>query len=94
MDKNLIAIGLMSGTSMDGVDASIIRSDGEGYVDIIGDLYLKYDSELKNSLHCFCNKINSLQGQYNKTRDSIGNVHKQFDLKRDQEFENLFGDGK
>ena len=61
MDKNLIAIGLMSGTSMDGVDASIIRSDGEGYVDIIGDLYLKYDSELKNSLHCFCNKINSLQ---------------------------------
>jgi len=40
------------------------------------------------------NKINSLQGQYNKTRDSIGNVHKQFDLKRDQDFEDLFGDGK
>tara|TARA_A100001201_G_scaffold45645_3_gene46498 strand:+ start:1567 stop:2646 length:1080 start_codon:yes stop_codon:yes gene_type:complete len=39
-------------------------------------------------------KINALQGQYIKTRDSIGNVHKQFDLKRDQEFEDLFGDGK
>ena len=39
-------------------------------------------------------KINALQGQYIKTRDSIGNVHKQFDLKRDQEFEDLFGDGR
>ena len=39
-------------------------------------------------------KINALQGQYNKTRDSIGNVHKKFDLKRDQEFEDLFGDKK
>ena len=36
------------------------------------------------------NKIKSLEGQYYKTRDSIGNVHKQ----RDQEFEDLFGDGK
>ena len=35
-------------------------------------------------------KIKSLEGQYYKTRDSIGNVHKQ----RDQEFEDLFGDGK
>ena len=39
-------------------------------------------------------KIKALEGQYYKTRDSIGNVHKQFDLKRDQEFEDLFGDGK
>ena len=39
-------------------------------------------------------KIKSLEGQYYKTRDSIGNVHKQFDLKSDQEFEDLFGDGK
>ena len=39
-------------------------------------------------------KIKALEGQYYKTRDSIGNVHKQFDLKRDQEFEDLFGDGR
>ena len=36
MDKNIVALGLMSGTSMDGIDASIIRSDGDEYIDIIG----------------------------------------------------------
>ena len=29
MEKNYISLGLMSGTSMDGVDASIIKSNGE-----------------------------------------------------------------
>ena len=29
MDKTINALGLMSGTSMDGVDATIIKSDGE-----------------------------------------------------------------
>ncbi len=45
MDKSIIALGLMSGTSMDGIDASLIRTDGEKIIDIIGNLYLRYDSE-------------------------------------------------
>ena len=57
MDKTINALGLMSGTSMDGIDASLIKSDGEKNIDIIGNLYLKYDSELKNSLINFSNKI-------------------------------------
>ena len=32
MDKNITALGLMSGTSIDGIDASIIRSDGENNI--------------------------------------------------------------
>ena len=60
MDKTINAMGLMSGTSMDGIDASLIRSDGEKKIEIIGNLYLKYDSELKNSIYNFSQKINSI----------------------------------
>ena len=38
MDNSFIALGLMSGTSLDGIDASIIKSDGENnlfFIDII-----------------------------------------------------------
>ena len=81
MDKTINALGLMSGTSMDGIDASIMISDGERHIDIKGNLYLKYDSELKNALHDFCKKINSLQDiknnqiEYNRLERKITIKH-------------------
>ena len=39
MDNSFIALGLMSGTSLDGIDASIIKSDGENNLDIIDNKY-------------------------------------------------------
>ena len=50
MSVNLYSLGLMSGTSLDGIDVSIIKSDGEQYLEIIDDLYLKYDNQLKLKL--------------------------------------------
>ena len=47
----------MSGTSLDGVDASIILSDGEKELEIIDNLYEKYDNNFKFSLREFINKI-------------------------------------
>ena len=42
MGKMYTALGLMSGTSMDGVDASIIQSDGETKYKVIKDKYFEY----------------------------------------------------
>ena len=39
MQKNLISLGLMSGTSGDGVDASIIRTNGINQYESIKDKY-------------------------------------------------------
>ena len=49
-NKIYTAIGLMSGTSMDGVDLSLIKSDGIDQVDNIANEYYEYDENLHNEL--------------------------------------------
>ena len=50
MQKKYVSVGLMSGTSGDGVDASIISSNGLDQFEVIQDKYFKYDSGIyKNS---------------------------------------------
>lgn len=44
------ALGLMSGTSADGVDAALLRTDGESRIEFSGGLTLPFDSELRNRL--------------------------------------------
>ena len=57
--KNIItSIGLMSGTSADGIDASIIKSDGENDVYIIGNHFFPYASRLKSKIRNLKEKIN------------------------------------
>ena len=46
MGKIYTALGLMSGTSGDGVDASIIKSDGNTKYEVILDKYYKYTDEI------------------------------------------------
>ena len=43
MTKEYTSLGLMSGTSGDGVDASIIQSDGNTKYQVIKDKYFPYD---------------------------------------------------
>ena len=74
MIKEYTALGLMSGTSGDGVDASIIKSDGKSAYNIITDKYFEYNDEIFKEIHklkekiqrskdlkTFSNQINSLE---------------------------------
>ena len=59
MNKNLYSLGLMSGTSLDGIDASIIKSDGEEHIEVIDNMYTKYDAQLKSELKRIINLCTS-----------------------------------
>ena len=50
MNKILRAIGLMSGTSMDGVDVTLIESDGEAIVCRAEGLLLPYDDDIRAAI--------------------------------------------
>jgi len=59
MGKIYTSLGLMSGTSMDGIDASIIKSNGEDKYETVFDQYFKYDEEIYRKLVNIRSKINS-----------------------------------
>ena len=59
MGKIYTALGLMSGTSMDGVDASIIKSDGKSKYKPILDKYFEYPKTIYNNLTTLRDKIKS-----------------------------------
>ena len=62
MNKEYTSLGLMSGTSGDGVDASIILSDGNTKFEVIKDKYFEYDNDM------YCN-IHSLKEKIQNTKD-------------------------
>ena len=50
MAKLFTSLGLMSGTSGDGVDASLITTDGKEKFDLISDYYFEYPEEIYKNL--------------------------------------------
>ena len=79
MNRNLCGLGLMSGTSLDGIDVSIIKSDGEQHVEIIDDLYLKYDDQLKLKLKKIIDSCSS-KNQLTKISKQINELEKELTL--------------
>ena len=68
MSKSYRSLGLMSGTSADGVDASIIQSDGDTKYEVILDKYFKYNQNIYESIHNLKDKINDSKDLSNLTK--------------------------
>ena len=61
MKKLKTAIGLMSGTSGDGIDASIIKSDGEDHLEILGNYFYPYEKSTQKNFRDLKNKIEKIR---------------------------------
>jgi anhydro-N-acetylmuramic acid kinase len=46
-EEKMLTIGLMSGTSMDGIDAALIETDGDRHVELLGSYSKDYDPNFK-----------------------------------------------
>lgn len=55
------AIGLMSGTSMDGIDAVLLRSDGQSNIDIIGHFSYPYEDAFRHRLKATLDEVSDIE---------------------------------
>ena len=79
MTKEYTSLGLMSGTSGDGVDASIIQSDGNTKYQVIKDQYFKYDEQIYQNIHNLKEKIYNIK-QLEKLTKELNDLEKKITL--------------
>ena len=79
MSKSYYSLGLMSGTSMDGVDASVIQTDGKSKYKAILDKYFEYPQVIYKQLTKLRDKIKSSK-DLRKFSKEIKNIEQEITL--------------
>ncbi len=75
--KEFYALGIMSGTSIDGLDFSLIKSDGKEKIKIIQNKYYKFNNKLKIKISKGIDKFKQLK-KINKENEIFKNLNKDF----------------
>ena len=88
MAKIYTALGLMSGTSMDGVDASIIQTDGKSEYKAILDKYFEYPESIYNDLTTLRHKIKTSK-DLKKSQKKIKSIEKDITIFHAESVEKL-----
>ena len=89
--KIFTSIGLMSGTSMDGVDLSVIKSDGNDQFSSIYDTYKEFDDGLYKQLISLRDKISDFKDLKTHSKE-INDVEKKFTLFNSHLINEVIGD--
>ena len=88
MGKFYTSLGLMSGTSIDGIDASIIKSNGKDEYKIILDKYFKYDNKIRENILRVRSKLFTKE-DLNINKNEIKNVEREINLHHASAVNNL-----
>ncbi len=75
--KEFYALGIMSGTSTDGLDFSLIKSDGKEKIKIIQNKYYKFNNKLKMKILNAVKKFKQLKKK-NKKNEIFKNLNEDF----------------
>ena len=88
MQKKWNSLGLMSGTSGDGVDASIIKTNGINQYEIIKDKYYEYGADIYKDIHNLKEKIHKSE-HLKIYSDEINNLERKITIFHAEIFKDL-----
>lgn len=81
----LHAIGLMSGTSMDGIEVALLKTDGDSFIESCGHLHLAYSQEARRLLKGMEYAVQAAQGDLAYAETLFPEVFKHYLLMHPEE---------